>query len=217
MASDKTIGRLSLYRRCLLRVRAEGRPFVYSHQIAAETGVSAAQVRRDLMAIGYSGSPNRGYQTSELIRSIGEDLDGAGDTGVALIGLGNLGRAIIAYVSRQRPNLVIGAAFDQDPAKAGRVIQGCRCYGLDEVEAVVREKGLQVGIVAVPANAAQEAADRLVAAGITGLLNFAPASLKVPAHVYVEELDLTLSLEKVAYFARRSQAEKPQNQGGQST
>jgi len=208
MASDKTIGRLSLYRRSLFRLQSESRPFVYSHEIAAETGVSAAQVRRDLMAIGYSGSPNRGYQTTELIKSISEQLDGPENTGVALFGLGNLGRAIIAYVSRQRPNLAIAAAFDADPAKTGRVIQGCRCYGVDEIQAIAKERSLKVGIVAVPAFAAQDAADRLVAAGITGLLNFAPHSLKVPSHVYVEELDLTLSLEKVAYFARRSQAEK---------
>lgn len=208
MASDKTIARLGVYRRCLNRLQGEGRPFVYSHQIATETGVSAAQVRRDLMSIGYSGSPNRGYQTTELIKSIGEQLDGPGETGVALFGLGNLGRAIIAYVSRQRPNLAISAAFDKDPAKAGRVIQGCRCYAVEEIEAVAREKHINVGIIAVPAYAAQDAADRLVAAGICGLLNFAPHSLKVPAHVHVEEQDLTLSLEKVAYFARRSLAER---------
>ncbi len=215
MTSDKTIGRLGLYRRCLNRLQGEGRPFVYSHQIAAETGVSAAQVRRDLMAIGYSGSPNRGYQTTELIKSIGEHLDGPGETGVALFGLGNLGRAIIAYVSRQRPNLAVTAAFDKDPAKAGRVIQGCRCYAVEEIAQVAREKNIKVGMIAVPAYAAQDAADRLVAAGICGLLNFAPHSLKVPAHVHVEELDLTLSLEKVAFFARRSQAEKQSNSGGQ--
>lgn len=208
MTSDKTIGRLSLYRRSLLRLQGESRPFVYSHEIASETGVSAAQVRRDLMAIGYSGSPNRGYQTVELIKSISEHLDGPENTGVALFGLGNLGRAIISYVSRQRPNLAIVAAFDADPAKTGRVIQGCRCHPVEEIEAVARQYNLRVGMIAVPAHAAQDAADRLVAAGITGLLNFAPHSLKVPPHVYVEELDLTLSLEKVAYFARRNQAEK---------
>ena len=213
--SDRTIGRLGLYRRCLNRLQAEGRPFVYSHEIAQETGASAAQVRRDLMAVGYSGSPNRGYQTAELIRSIGEHLDGSGEIGVALFGLGNLGRAIIAYLSRQRPNLAVAAAFDQDPDKIGRVIQGCRCYSVDEIDAVAREKSLEVGVIAVPALAAQDAADRLIAAGIAGLLNFAPHSLKVPPHVHVEELDLTLSLEKVAYFARRRRAAKQLNSGGQ--
>jgi redox-sensing transcriptional repressor len=208
MPSDKTISRLGLYRRSLHRLQGEGRPFVYSHQIASETGASAAQVRRDLMEIGYSGSPNRGYQTSELIRSIGEQLDGPGETGVALFGLGNLGRAIIAYVARQRPNLAATAAFDQDPVKTGRVIQGCRCHAVEELPQIAREKKLKVGIIAVPAYAAQDAADRLVAAGIAGLLNFAPHSLKVPAHVYVEEQDLTLCLEKVAYFARRSLAQR---------
>lgn len=205
MTSKKTIGRLGLYRRSLSRLEGDGKKYVYSHEIAAETGVSAAQVRRDLMSIGYSGSPNRGYQTSELLKSIAKKLDGEGETGVALVGLGNLGRAITAYLARQRPNLAIVAAFDKDPSKTGRVIHGCHCYALEEMESVAREKRLRVGIIAVPATAAQEAADCLVAAGITGLLNFAPTSLRVPPHVCVEELDLSLSLEKVAYFARSTQ------------
>lgn len=203
MASEKTIGRLCLYRRALQRIQLEGRPFVYSHQLAAETGVSAAQVRRDLMAIGYSGSPNRGYDTNELARSIGERLDDPRGQAVALVGVGNLGRAIISFVSRQRPGLEIVAAFDNNPDKAGRVIQGCRCHGFEDIGRVVAEQRILVGILTVPADAAQSVADQLIAAGVTGLLNFAPTSLRVPPHVYVDQIDLTVSLERVAYFARR--------------
>ena len=208
MESDRTITRLGLYRRSLTRLQLDGLASVYSHRIAEETGVSAAQVRRDLMSIGYSGSPNRGYQIAELIESIGERLDGPCAAGVALIGVGNLGRSIIAFLSRQRPGLAVSAAFDKDPAKVGRVVRGCRCHAVHEIEKLTREKNIKVGIVAVPAHAAQEAADHLVGAGVTGLLNFAPASLRVPAHVYVAELDITLSLERVAYFARSTGAEK---------
>lgn len=203
MVSDKTISRLSLYRRILQRILLEGRPYVYSHQIAVETGVSAAQVRRDLMAIGYSGSPNRGYDTGELLKSIGERLDDPAGQGVVLVGVGNLGRAIIAYVARRRPVLTIVAAFDKDPDVVGRVVQGCPCHSLDDLAEVVRGLRVQVGIITVPAPAAQEVAERLVDAGVTGLLNFAPTTLRLPAHVFVEDLDLTVSLEKVAYFARR--------------
>lgn len=203
MASERTIGRLSLYRRALLRLQAdEHRPFVYSHELATLTGVSAAQVRRDLMSIGYSGSPNRGYDIAELVRSIGEQLDDPTGQGLALVGVGNLGRAIISYVSRQRPQLSVCAAFDRDPDKAGRVIQGCRVFGVDEMPQIVEERRIQVGMITVPAGAAQDAADRLVAAGVSGILNFAPATLHVPAHVYVEDIDLITTLEKVAYFAR---------------
>jgi redox-sensing transcriptional repressor len=203
MASERTIGRLSLYRRALLRLQAdEHGPFVYSHELAAHTGVSAAQVRRDLMSIGYSGSPNRGYDIKELARSIAEQLDDPHGQGMALVGVGNLGRAIISYVSRQRPQLSVCAAFDKDPEKNGRVIQGCRVFGLDELGTIVRERGISVGLITVPGSAAQETADRLVEAGVTGILNFAPVTLKVPSHVYVEDVDLITTLEKVAFFAR---------------
>lgn len=204
MASIRTIGRLSLYRRTLQRVLGEGRPFLYSHQLAAESGVTAAQVRRDLMAIGYQGSPNRGYDVAALMRSIADLLDAPDGQGVALIGVGNLGRAVIGYVGRVRPSLQVVAAFDRDPEKVGRVIQGCRVHGLDELPAVARAQGLSVGILTVPASAAQDAADRVVGAGFRAILNFAPVTLRVPGHVYVEDLDLTMSLEKVAYLGRRN-------------
>ena len=201
--SSKSIGRLCVYRRTLQRLQAS-KPFIYSHELAAEASVSAVQVRRDLMTIGYSGSPNRGYDTAELSKSISKLLDSTEGQGVALVGVGNLGRAIIAYVARQRPYLYVAAAFDADPEKVGRVIHGCRTYALAELPTVARELNLQVGIVAVPAAAAQEAADQLIAAGVRGLLNFAPAPLRRSANVYVEDLDWTVSLEKAAYFARHA-------------
>ena len=203
--SHKAIGRLCVYRRSLRKLQAMGKPFVYSHELATEASVSPAQVRRVLMGIGYSGSPNRGYDTSELLRSIAMLLDSPEGEGVALVGVGNLGRAIIAYMARQRPHLFVAAAFDSDPEKIGRVIHGCRTLAVEEMPRAVREHDLHVGIVAVPSAAAQDAADRLVAAGIRGLLNFAPVPLRLPESIYVEEIDLTVSLEKAAYFARRSQ------------
>jgi len=203
-ASDKTISRLSLYRRALARFEAIGRAFVFSHELAEETGVSAAQVRRDLMVIGYYGSPNRGYETGELIHSIGERLDDASGRTVVLVGLGNLGRAVISYVARQRPQLAITAAFDEDADKVGRVVEGCTCYAMADLARVVRELDAKVAIVTVPASAAQEAADRLVAAGVTGILNFAPATLRLPDDVYVERRDIIASLETVSYFAGRA-------------
>ena len=200
--SDKTIGRLSLYRRLLMGLDADGVRNVYSHQIASLTGGTAAQVRRDVMAIGYTGSPTKGYDVAELIRSIDHFLDDPDGVKVALVGVGNLGRALLAYFSARSRNLSIVAAFDTDPYKAGRVIHGCRCYSLEEMAAIVQEEGILVGIVAVPAEAAQAAADRLIRAGVQGILNFAPIPLRLPSNIYVEDIDLTMSLEKVAYFAR---------------
>lgn len=208
MISVRTIGRLSLYRRLLNGLLTTGAQNVYSHQLAALSGGTAAQVRRDLMAIGYTGSPKRGYEIRELVESIGNFLDASQGQGVALVGIGNLGRAIMAYFTGRRPKLSIVAAFDSDPYKVNRVILGCRCYPITEVAKVVRELGIKVGVICVPANDAQATADLLVRSGVRGLLNFAPVPLRVPPEVYVEDIDMSMSLEKVAYFAQQRSLEK---------
>ena len=202
MISDKTIGRLSLYRRTIQKLLAEGRGYVYSHEIATVCGVTPAQVRRDLMPTGFTGSPIKGYSIAGLLQNIGNLLDDPEEQRVALVGVGNLGRAVLAYFMGRRPNLSIVAAFDQDPTKMNRVIHGCRCYPMEELGAVVREREVEVAILAVPANAAQAIAEQLIVSGVRGLLNFAPVSLRVPNDVYVEDLDMAISLERVAYFAR---------------
>ena len=209
LVSQKTIGRLSLYRRLLTNPVDESQRYIFSHQLAALAGSTAVQVRRDLMSIGYTGSTTRGYDRHELAGAIGRFLDDAKGTQVALVGIGNLGRAILAYFAGRRPKLAIVAAFDVDPAKAGRVIHGCRCYLLDELPRVAAELGITVGITAVPAAAAQEVADALVRAGVTGILNFAPHRLRVPPHVYIEDIDMTMALEKAAYFSQQHRARLP--------
>jgi len=200
--SEKSIGRLSLYRRLLNVLQAEGVRHIFSHQLAAMARCSPAQVRRDLMAVGYSGSPARGYEVPRLIESIREFLDSPGGQNVALVGVGNLGRAILAYFKGRRPNLRIVAAFDNDAYKANSVIEGCHCYPTDLLARVVEDHRISLAIITVPAGAAQGVADALVAAGVRGLLNFAPVRLRIPPHVYVSDLDMTVSLETVAYFAR---------------
>lgn len=201
--SDKTIGRLSLYQRLLYRLKNEGAANVYSHQLAALAHGSSAQVRRDIMAIGYSGTPARGYEVDELLESISSFLEDPHGQEVVLVGLGNLGRAILAYFSGRRPRLSISAAFDLDPTRVNRVIHGCRCYPVDQLAEIVREKRALVGIICVPALQAQKVANDLAAAGIRGILNFAPVRLHLTDDIYVEDLDVTTALEKVAYFARR--------------
>ncbi len=175
---------------------------IYSHQLASIAGVTAAQIRRDLTYIGYYGNPRLGYGVRELRESIESFLNPNGVERLALVGVGNLGRAILAYFSGRHRKLTIVAAFDNDPGKLGRVIQGCRVYSMEELSEVVRQEKIEAAIIAVPATAAQGAADALTAAGVTGILNFAPASLRVGRNVYVEHNDLTMAIEKVAYFAR---------------
>jgi redox-sensing transcriptional repressor len=114
----------------------------------------------------------------------------------------------MAYFAGRRPRLSIVAAFDTDPSKVNRVIHGCRCYDIADMARIVREAGIEVAVITVPARAAQDVADALVEAGVKGMLNFAPAPLRVPLGVYVEDIDMTMSLEKVAYFARQGAMER---------
>jgi redox-sensing transcriptional repressor len=200
--SEKTVGRLSLYRRMLTKL--EPKPdYVYSHDIAALSGVTSAQVRRDLMVVGQAGSPNRGYRTEALVRSIGEFLDDPRGQKVALVGAGHLGQAILAYSGGRRPKLAIVAAFDSDPEKANQSIHGCKCYPIEQLIEVVRREKIRVGIITVPADSAQKIADALIEGGVKGILSFAPVSLRVPPHVYVDDIDMIMALEKVSYFARK--------------
>jgi len=192
-----------MYRRLLNSLAGGGTQSVYSHQLATLAGGTAAQVRRDMMAIGYAGSPKRGYDIRDLIESIGNFLDAPQGQGVALVGIGHLGQAILGYFTGRRPRLQIVAAFDSDPYKVDRVFLGCRCYPVSQLGEVVREKKISVGIVCVPAAEAQAVADELAKAGVTGIVNFAPVPLRMGGGVYVEDIDMTMSLEKAAYFARR--------------
>ncbi len=198
----RMVERLSAYRRQLRRWVAEGRTRIFSHELGALVGGTPAQVRRDLMTIGYTGSPARGYEATGLIARISELLDAPTRQGIALVGVGYLGRAILNYFGRTHPDLPILAAFDVAPEKIGRVLDGCRCYGMHELEHVLAEQPVTVGILAVPVEAAQGVADRLIQAGVRGLLNFTPTRLRVPPEVYVEDVDIAVSLEKVAFFAR---------------
>ncbi|MEW6750995.1 MAG: redox-sensing transcriptional repressor Rex [Candidatus Latescibacterota bacterium] len=201
--SPRSISRLSLYRR-LLATCAGGRAGrVYSHELGRCAGVSAAQVRRDIMALGYSGTPNTGYEVQALADHISAHLDAAEGQQVALVGVGNLGKAILTYFSQGRKTtLRLVAAFDTVPEKTDRVLHGCRCYGVDKLAEVIRTERISVGVIAVPADAAQATADALVAAGVTGILNFSPVPIQAPPRVYVENVDITIRLETVAFFAR---------------
>jgi redox-sensing transcriptional repressor len=195
-----TLGRLSLYRRLLLEQLAAGARQVYSHQLASLAVSTAAQVRRDLMTIGFSGSPRKGYAIQELVEAIHSVLARSVDTSVALVGVGNLGRAVLAYYGNRQP-IRFAAAFDRAPEKTGRILHGCRCYPVDQMAEVIQREGIHVGVIAVPAGEAQAVADQLVLAGVNGILNFAPIRLRVPAGLYVENVDLMMALDRVAYYA----------------
>ena len=196
----RTIERMVLYKRILGDLQGKGVSMLFSHQLADLAHNTSTQVRRDLMEIGYSGSPRKGYNVAELISAISQILDGSRERIIALVGVGNLGRAILSYFTYNHPGLTIAAAFDTDERRINRVVSGCRCYHFDRFEELVREKQINMGIITVPALAAQSVADRMTAAGIRGILNFAPVPLTVPEGVFVDRIDIASALEKLAYF-----------------
>jgi redox-sensing transcriptional repressor len=136
------------------------------------------------------------------VESISRFLDPMEPQGICLVGVGNLGRALLSYFVNRTPQFSIVAAFDCEPDKVNRVIHGCRCYAADDMKPVIAEHGITEAILAVPAQEAQRIADRLCEAGIQGIVNFAPVRLWVPDGVYVENVDVTMTLERVAFFSR---------------
>jgi redox-sensing transcriptional repressor len=196
-----TIARLSLYRRLLLELAANGAGQVFSHQLAALAVSTSAQVRRDLMTIGFSGSPRRGYVIQDLVAAINVVLARSVETSVALVGVGNLGRALLAYYANRQPWVHFTAAFDAAPDRANRILHGCRVYSMEALEEVLQREHIRAAVIAVPAPEAQSVCDRLVLGGIKSLLNFAPVRLHVPTGTFVDNMDMSTALDRVAYYA----------------
>jgi redox-sensing transcriptional repressor len=198
----KTIERLSQYRRALLMVHTTGKTHIFSHEIAKIIHITAVQVRRDIMLIGYTGTLRKGYNVKELIDLIGEIIDSEMIIRVCVIGVGNLGRAIINYFSGKRTKLSIVAVFDSNTEKVGKKYSGVTCYDIEQLNDLVKAEDIKIGIITVPADQGQVTADRLVKAGVKGILNYAPKSVSVPKDVHLEEYDMITSLEKVAFFVK---------------
>ena len=200
----KTVERLSEYRRTLLRCLAEGKSYVYSHDLAGLLHITAVQVRRDLMLIGYSSVLRKGYDVKELVDTIGRIIDSDDGLNVAIVGIGNLGRAVTTYFRGKRSKLRIVASFDNDPQKINKVISGVKCYHIQDMEQIIKDLDIQIGILSVPADFAKGICEELVKFGIKGILNFTTVALNVPPQVYLEEYDMITSLEKVAYFVKEN-------------
>ena len=199
---EKTVERLSEYRRSLLNCLLEGKTYIFSHELARLHNITAVQVRRDIMFIGYSNAQRKGYEIKEMINVIGKVLDSNDGINVAIIGIGNLGRAITSYFSGKRSKLNIVAAFDNDPDKTDTIIAGVPCFHISQLGQIVKEKNISIGIITVPSDYAVDTAKGLISVGIKGILNFTSVPLNVPESVYLENSDMITLLEKVAYFVK---------------
>ena len=193
------VNRLSLYLRELQHLLRDGHQTTSSSHLGSLLGFTDAQVRKDLAYFGHFGYPGIGYRCEELIPEIKRILGTDRAWPVAMVGVGNLGRALLGYRGFGQQNFRIAAAFDVDPEKIGAVIEGVRVHHLDRLAEVVRDQHIQLGMIVVPANWAQSVADKLVTAGIEGIVNFAPVTIVLPPTVSVVGVDLAMELEQLSF------------------
>ena len=202
---DKTVERLSQYRRAMLKTLASGKHHIYSHEIANMLHITPVQVRRDIMLIGYTGTLRHGYDVKDLIEIIGTIIDIEEGTRIAVVGAGALGSAIIRYFEGKRAKLSIVAAFDVNPDKLNKIFSGVYCYPFAKLHEVILKENIQIAVIATPASETAKVAEALVNAGIKGILNYTSTPINVSPQVYLAEYDIITSLEKVAYFAKQGQ------------
>ena len=207
------VSRLSLYLRELQHLRRDGHETTSSTQLGRLLGLTDAQVRKDLAYFGQFGYPGIGYRCDELISAIKRILGTHQEWPVALIGCGNLGRALLGYRGFGHQGFKVVAAFDNDVEKVGAQIEGIPVFHLDSLNEKVRELSIRLAIVAVPANSAQGVAERLVAAGIEGVLNFAPVTLSCAKHLPTVGVDLAMELEQLAFNVANRAAPTASDEG----
>ena len=204
---EATVARLPIYLRSLLDL-AEGRGqlTVSSEELASLAGVNAAKVRKDLSYLGSYGTRGVGYDVEYLLYQITRELGLTQDWHVAIVGAGNLGRALASYKGFSERGFRITALFDIEDSVIGTEIAGLTVRHLDELKEVVAEDGVAIGVIATPPNSAQEVADRLSDAGVKSILNFAPTVVAVPPDVTVRKVDLSTELQILSFFQQRIQA-----------
>jgi redox-sensing transcriptional repressor len=205
--SRASVARLSLYLRHLERFHSAGVRTVSSGQLGEALGIVDAQVRKDLAYLGNLGHPGVGYPTQEVITALRRKLGIDRTWAAVVVGVGNLARALLRYRGFQQQGFRIVALFDSDPAKRGQRIDDLEVYGPEEMSGVIAATGAELGLLTVPAEAAQAVADALVAAGIRGVLNFAPVVLRLPTHVSLVSVDLTVQLQQLAFLVQLGASE----------
>lgn len=202
---EKTVERLSEYRRTLLRCQKQGITHIFSHVLAGIHGLTAVQVRRDLMLIGFSSDTKKGYDVSVLADFISDILDSEAPMNIGVIGMGHLGQAITKYFNGKGLKLKIVASFDVDENKVGSFIDDIPCFSMEDFAQKVEELDINIVILSCPTGQAEETVLPIVNAGIKGVLNFTSKPLNFPLGIVVENYDITTLLEKVAYFVKEQE------------
>jgi redox-sensing transcriptional repressor len=197
---DIVVGRLPLYLRALSQLAQEGQQITSSHELGRRLGISSAQIRKDLSHFGEFGKQGTGYDVQFLSQQLQRILHVDHEWQVVLVGAGDLGHALAHYGGFAHRGFRITHIFDKAPGKVGMVINSIEVLHVDSLVGVVREAGIRVAMVAVPAEAAQEVTDKLVEAGVQAVLNYAPITLLVPEHVRVQHIDPVAHMQRMTFY-----------------
>ena len=210
--AHSAIRRLSLYFRVLEELDRQGETTASSEMLASRTGTTAAQVRKDLSQFGSFGKRGLGYEVAPLMKELRDLLGLSRKWRVALVGAGRLGAALIEYPHFREHGFEFVAAFDSDPGKVGRRLRSLTIQPPDDLARTIASSGAEIAILTVPAAAAQEVADAVVAAGVRGILNFAPVRIRVPDGVRVNDVNMTVELEALTFALRLGAGTDPPRQ-----
>lgn len=199
---DIVIGRLPIYLRALRRLKQEGHEVTSSHELGRRLGISSAQIRKDLSHFGGFGKQGTGYQIGYLEEKLRQVLQVNREWEVALVGAGQLGSAIANYRGFGDRGFHISCVFDDAPDKLGKQLGEFQVQAIDELYDTIQARGIQIAMIAVPAAYAQEVADRLIAAGVRAILNYAPINLNVPEDVHVQYIDPVAHMQRMTYYLK---------------
>jgi redox-sensing transcriptional repressor len=200
---EATVARLPVYLRALTTLADQGISTCSSEELAAGAGVNSAKLRKDLSYLGSYGTRGVGYDVEYLRYQIAREIGVTQDWPVVIVGIGNLGHALANYSGFRSRGFRVVALLDADPERHGEHVADIDVRPFDDLEQIVHEHGVAIGVIATPALAAQDVADRMVEAGIRSILNFAPVVLSVPDHVDVRKVDLSIELQILAYHEQR--------------
>jgi redox-sensing transcriptional repressor len=201
---EATVARLPLYLRCLLEVAEEKTATISSERLADMAGVNAAKVRKDLSYLGSYGTRGVGYDVEYLLYQIRRELGLTQDWPVVIVGIGNLGHALANYGGFSARGFRVVALFDADHHKVGERLAGVEVSPMEDLTRIAAERSAAIGIIATPASVAQDVADRLVEAGVSAILNFAPVVISVPPEVTLRKVDLSIELQILSYYQQQA-------------
>ena len=200
---EATVARLPVYLRALTTLSDQGTTTCSSEELAVAAGVNSAKLRKDLSYLGSYGTRGVGYDVEYLRYQIAREIGVTQDWPVVIVGIGNLGQALANYSGFRSRGFRVVALLDADPARRAETVAGLEVRPFSDLEQIVHDHGVAIGVIATPAVAAQDVADRMVACGITSILNFAPIVLSVPDLVDVRKVDLSIELQILAYHEQR--------------